>query len=644
MVTIQYRTVELSSLGSPGPSELAGRYNDAIMRSFAAVLCLALVSACGDRDRSAATPDAPFSLIENIEAAEATFDDTLFRSVRKDGSLVNAVTLDGRTELSLTPPLPSELRYRLRVPATPVLQFATAAATAGDDVLAAPIDLEMRVDVDGASTVVFSDLFRRRATNVWRDHEADLSPWAGRDVELVLKSTWRTEGDIRQPVLVSWGNPVIADENAAADEPLLVLISVDCLRADHVGAYGYERATTPAIDALARDGTVFENAFATASWTLPTHMSMLTGLVPSLHGATKWEKLASSVAFLPETLAEAGYRTSGVVSWVYLSQTFGFERGYHAYRVLDDPEAPDIVDAAITELRRGRGQPQFLFVHLYDPHWPYLPPSERIETFGERPRDISTLLKKTGGKTAPDDDTEIDEIIRLYDAEIAFADEELGRLFDAMRTSDVYDDALIVVTSDHGEAFWDHGHWQHTLTLFDELTHVPLIIKWPQGANAGRVDDLVSQVDLFPTLAEAAGVAFPESERGVMARRSLAAASASPRTLLSEVTWRSPDGTFMKVSLRDRNLKYIATLSGPVGDDLAVSEVTMEELYDLAADPEERHNLLPGDASRASRYRAELRAFLDDAKAARSLRAGEAVELDDRTLEKLESLGYTHDR
>ena len=631
----------------------ADDYNGAIMqRPWALALLLATGCtsvghvACSSPPREPAARET-YSLIRSVERAEKVFDENLFRSMRKDGRFVHEVTLDGRTELSLTPPVPSELRYLLRVPAAPILRFATGAATTGNDELPASIHFKLVVEeADGTKTEVFSDQVRRRAANAWRDHDIDLSRWAERDVTLVVATSWASDRNVIEPVLASWANPVIASSGAADDQPHLVLISIDCLRADHVGAHGYGQATTPNIDGLARDGVVFDNAFATASWTLPTHMSMLTGLLPSFHGATKWEKLPRSVSYLPERLAENGYRTAGVASWVYLSQAYGFERGFHSYRVLDDPEASDIVDAAIGEIARGEGQPQFTFVHVYDPHWPYLPPSDLMEAFGPRPRDISTLLKKTETTVqgAPSDDEEIEEVKRLYDSEIAFADRELGRLFDALKARGLYDNALIIVTADHGEAFYEHGHWQHSSTLYDELTHIPLIVKWPTGHETGRRDELASQLDIYVTLLEAAGVEVDAlEEEAFLARRSLAkeVSSTGSRTLLSEVTWRSPSGSFMKVALRTAEMKYVATLRAPSLDELDAEDVTLEELYDLENDPGERDNLLPEQGTRAASFRRDLRRFLDDAQAARSLQSGDEVELDEETLRKLEAIGYT---
>jgi arylsulfatase A-like enzyme len=617
------------------------------MRRLLPLLAAVGASACGpeaaDRGRSAS------ALAREIDSARAEFDEVAFRSLRKDGQLVSQVTMEGRSLLSLTPPVPSSISFPVRVPDDALFRFTTGVPSLGGETLRSSIRFEVRVESDGEPALVFSDLLRRRAANRWRDHEVDLTPWAGKEVTIELST--RVENDPGAPgaALVAWGDPVVSGgpgepgENDSPDRPTLVLVSIDCLRADHVGAYGYPLPTTPAIDALAREATVFENAFATASWTLPSHMSMLTGLVPSLHGATKWEKLSSGLDYLPELLGRSGYRASGVVSWVYLSQTYGFERGFDSYRVLDQPAAGDIVDLALSELHRGRGRPQFLFAHLWEPHWPYLPEPADLERMGGRPRDISSLHELIRDGKPAGDDLQREEMVRLYDAEIAVADREIGRLFDEMKAMGLWESSLVVITSDHGEAFLEHGHWQHSQTLYDELTRVPLVVKWPGQAEPAREGAPVSLVDLFVTFAEAAGV---ETEgaggSGAIARRSLGAPPDEARIVLSEVTWRSPAGSYMKVALRDRGWKYIATLSGPPGDDLGVSEVEREEIYDLTRDPREHEDLSGKDVGPLNRFRAELRSFLETARTAQSMRRGEPVELDDETLEKLKSLGYTH--
>ena len=444
------------------------------------------------------------------------------------------------------------------------------------------------------------------------------------------------------PVLASWGNPVLTSVSAPTDEPHLILISLDCLRFDHMGVYGYSRSTTPRINQFARDGMVFENAVSASSWTLPTHMSMLTGLPPSFHGASKWRRLDDSVPYLPERLAQLGYQTVGIASWVYVSQAFGFERGFHVYRVLDQPRAEMVVDEALKVLHDASGQKLFLFLHFFDPHWRYLPPRDFVDRFGPRPDDVSGLLELVADGLPPPSSKEIHQIIDLYDAEIAYMDGEIGRLFDALKEMGMYDSSLIIVTADHGEGFYEHGHWEHTQTLYDELTKIPLIIKWPNSTPKGRFRPPVGQIDIFPTLLEGAGIEPLSTGLRHLGR---GGDEGKRNQLTSEVTWIAPEATTMKVSLRSDQTKYIATLVGPTGDPLAARDITHEELYDLLADPSENNNLAADlrFETRLSLFRRDLRDFLEEARKLRSERQGREILLEEDVLRKLESLGYTMD-
>ena len=193
-------------------------------------------------------------------------------------------------------------------------------------------------------------------------------------------------------------------------ERTLVLISVDCLRADHVSAYGYARNTTPNIDGFGTEGVIFRNATSVSSWTLPTHMSMMTGLMPSLHGVSRKYKLNSSVPYLPEILADNGYQTLGVVAGGYLSQRWGFERGFDVYRMLIERRASEIVDVALELARGTRSAKKFLFVHLFDAHWPYVPPRGFRDRFDERPPDISDIMPKADAGVPPSGPEEIQQL------------------------------------------------------------------------------------------------------------------------------------------------------------------------------------------------------------------------------------------
>jgi arylsulfatase A-like enzyme len=509
------------------------------------------------------------------------------------------------------------LTSQVEIPPDPVLRFSIAASPLGDDVLSVPVEFILHVDSEMGGEV-FSETVRGSRGDRWLDREADLSAWSGTRVSLTFETTIgsrdRARGKDQPPVLAVWGNPVLASSAAENEKPHLILVSIDCLRADHVGAYGYHRDTTPRIDELAKDGVVFRTAVSTAPWTLTAHMAMLTGLPPSIHGATRQSKLDSSVPYLPELLAQSGYRVDGIVSVPHLSQHFGFERGFHSYLFSMDPGAD-----------------------------PYAAPTDFRMRFGERPPDISDLLSKVLHDEAPRNQEEIDQVINLYDGELAYVDQELGRFFDGLKAARLYERSLIVVSADHGEAFYEHGFWKHTQTLYEEMVRVPLIVKWPADSLTGSVETLVSQVDIFPTVLEAAGLDPPGTwATGLRRHVDRGSEEIDNRTVVTEVTWDAipTRPAMMKISFRNEEFKYIATLDGPAVNELNASGVRTEELYDLNGDPSERENLLLKSDGELRFFREKLGDYFAEARALRAARRGEPVILDETVLEKLRSLGY----
>ena len=590
------------------------------------------------------TADSPVFLVDRVDEAESSYDESQFHSVREDATLSSRIILDGESRLSLTPPVSSRFAFDVRVPETPVLRFAIGASPLDEPGHWPPIEFQVSVDAGSSEEVLFVERLNRHQANQWLDREVDLSPWEGRMLRVVLETgvpgTARRARRAARRVMPVWGNPVLSSRKRRGRRPNVVLVSIDTLRADHLGVYGYHRPTSPNIDALAADGLVFESASSVSAWTLPTHMSMLTGLLPSLHGVRENKRLSQSVALLPELLAEAGYRVDGVASWYFLSQTFGFDRGFHSYRLRVGQDAEDAVDTAIELVRAADGQDQFLFVHLVDPHWPYLPPDEWIARFG-RPKEISELLDKVVNRIPPRGEDEIEDAIRLYDAEIAYADDELGRLFAELKSLDLYEESLIIVTSDHGEAFYEHGHWTHMVSLYDEVTRIPLIVKLPFGRRKGRVDTPVSQTDVFPTVLRITGISAPHTM--ALSLHEPEALGDGGRSIVSELTSKIgyrhsctdralSDCTTM--SIRSDTMKYITTL---VEESGGIQEA-VQELYDISSDPFERDELSGERPVEAEAMRQRVRAFL---RLARSWDAKtEDVTLDDDVTEQLRSLGY----
>ena len=389
----------------------------------------------------------------------------------------------------------------------------------------------------------------------------------------------------------------------------IILVSVDTLRADRLPAYGYEGVETPAIDRFAADAVLFERAYSHSPQTLPAHVSMFTGLLPVEHGVR--DNLGFAVGpehlLLPELLTPFGYRSAGVVSSYVLRKEAGLARGFETY---DDrlPQAPPSASSAQVQ-RDGSeslqvaerwldengvsGAPVFLFLHLYEPHTPYEPP-DRFARY------------------------------EPYDGEIAYADEIVGRLFDTLRARGLYDDALIVLLSDHGEGLGDHGEQEHGVFLYDEAIRVPLVVKLPGGREAGRrVAVPVQHIDLLPTLLDLAGAPVPEALSGRSLRPLLNGDDGGwpRRHLYAEALYpRYHFGWSELYALTTARHRYI--------------RAPREELYDLIADPDERENL----AAQRGRTVRDLRTALDGLRGTGPLQAPAAVS--DDALRRLRSLGY----
>jgi len=423
------------------------------------------------------------------------------------------------------------------------------------------------------------------------------------------------------------------------DRPNLVLVSIDTLRADRLGCYGHDRPTSPNLDRLATGGVRFSAATAQAPWTLPSHVSLLTGLYPSTHGVVfGTDRLVPRVTTLAEILRDSGYRTAAFTGGGYLNLRFGYQ-GWE--RFIARPHSKErrnvekVVDAAVDWLATEARPPFFLFVHTYQVHAPFDPPA-RDDLFSG-PFSASPL--KTAGMTAPDfaqlhgrlTDLDYGLIEAKYDGEIHYTDRALAPLLSAISGMDSGSRTLVVVTSDHGENFSDHRDFpvDHR-ELYEAVVHVPLILAGP-GLPAGLVvDDAVEVVDLMPTLLDLLGVPAPTAYDGESMRPLLAAVSRpqSRATAFSEQIRRDEP---RYVSLRDPRWKLLQRRPG------------LYELYDLVADPEERHDLVGAGADVPPGLLAELLRWDRRARAqlAKNLAGREAPgELDESLARELRALGY----
>jgi arylsulfatase A-like enzyme len=316
------------------------------------------------------------------------------------------------------------------------------------------------------------------------------------------------------------GDGPAAPPRTSCDRPNVLLYVVDTLRADGVGRYG-SQVETPAVDRLSREGTLFKNAFAPSSWTRASIGSILTGLYPDVHGAEgRNDSLPEHVATLAELFSEHGYTTAAVVANPNVGSFYGFDQGFDEFfqlytrreqGLIDSRESvvpSDQVTDRVTEWLNGVGCPFFLFVLTIDPHVPYSPPAS-FDRYGpdySGPVDHDELAIVRKDLTAEDRE----RLRSLYHGEISFNDDSMGRLLTWLGAEGLYDDTIVVFTSDHGEEFWEHGGSMHGKTLFQEAVRVPLIIRYPKRVPiAVPVTQAVSLVDVAPTLLELADIPAP---------------------------------------------------------------------------------------------------------------------------------------
>ena len=376
-------------------------------------------------------------------------------------------------------------------------------------------------------------------------------------------------------------------------QPNILVYMIDTLRADRLGCYGHQAPISPAIDALVRDGVLFENFTAQSSWTRPSTASIFTGLTTYHHrtGATK-DSLSQEALTLAELLQESGYDTKGFVTNLHVAGFLGFGQGFTSYESVIQKHAWDVTWLSLEWLKkRPTGKPFFLYVHTMDPHDPYTPGDYHHNLFApEANRKFGQVLDFTKnvregaerGEPPALPDGALSAMKQLYEAEVAGNDGAFGKLMQGLKEMDLYDNTVVVVVSDHGEEFLEHGGLVHHETLYQEMLRVPLVIKFPKQMWAGhREQALWQHIDLAPTLLFQAGVEVPEEMEGevYLPDRALAERPAF-FSLYSNRGRRRAEG------VRVGPWKLVETHRG------RENRCTPLVLYNLDSDPEETENLL----------------------------------------------------
>jgi arylsulfatase A-like enzyme len=501
---------------------------------------------------------------------------------------------------------PSKLVLKTDIPRGGVLHVA--AGIPEDRQSKGAVEFVIGVMERGKNQTILSEVIdpiSKPEHRVYVDLRADLSRFAGKGREIVLETrAFEKDGDLFRAY---WGAPAISVDPkfGAAPNPLVIVYLVDTLRADHTTPYGYPRETTPQLKAFARDAVLFEEAMAHASWTKPSVASLMTSRLPSRHRAVQLrDPLDSGQVTLAEMLDAKGFATGAVIanSVIYAADA-NFQQGFEVFLGLHGEEGRRskvvdtrlVVDQALEFVDSRRGLPTFLYVHTMDPHVPYAPPPPFDTMFEPRASPGHPGLDPRSDFKEPLDR---ERLIAQYDGDIAYGDQQFGRFIDELKKRGVYDDALIFFVADHGEEFQDHGEWLHGKSVFDELIHVPLIVKFSGKRGAGsRVRQMVALSDVLPTVLEALDLKVPDPP-AIVGRplQGVAFGNAPEPPVVSEISHRG----FVSTGIRTGVAKYVRRFA-PQADEL---------FFDLAGDPKETRNLIDQKPEALRRLRSAVEATM----------------------------------
>jgi len=452
-------------------------------------------------------------------------------------------------------------------------------------------------------------------------------------------------------------------------EDNVVLITIDSLRADHVGFYGYQKGTTPNLDRFAEEGVVFTEAIANGSHTAISFPAVLTSSYASMHGGHGY--LSDERLSIAEWMGKQGYSTAAFHSNPYLSSRYNYDKNFDtfydsmhsrfssslSFKILDKlvemaherkyvkglmpyllkivsyykpyaipyEEAETLTQRAVRWLRKCDNK-LFLWVHYMDTHWPWIP-HQNHEGGTVRSKDAFKLWWKMLIDPSSISDEELKKLVELYDGEIRYLDHVLGRFLHELKEMGLYDDSLIMVLSDHGEELGDHGDiGHHNLKLYEELIHVPLVIRFPKAAQAGSsVDDLVSFLDIAPTVADWLEERMPSKWIGKSLLPTIIDGKEAENVgVISEGNIKNGHNV---VSYRSKKWKYIID-----------ERSTRRELYDVKNDPRETYDLSEIETDVVRKYEAEISEHI-------SKTSGTSISLpkindDERLKERLKALGY----
>lgn len=474
---------------------------------------------------------------------------------------------------------------------------------------------------------------------LWKNVEIDLSRLANKK-GLLRFETSKLNTERSDFLLIA--NPKIMAP-ASSHQPNVILISIDTLRKDHLSLYGYAKPTSPFIDKLSSESVVFKNAIAPAPYTLPSHMTMMTSLFPGTHQIVRENltpRLSKHWLTLAQILKANGYQTAGFTGGGQVHPVFGFDKGMEAYGFKPKEKSEFTFKKGKKWIAGTLGHPFFLFLHTYDVHTPYDPPPPYDKMFA--PNYKGNIDNWKTPRKPINNQLDFNRVISLYDGEIRYVDSQIQNLVSHLKEQGIYDNSLIIITSDHGEEFMERGLMAaHGHTLYNELLHVPLVMKFPKGKwSKTFINDPVGLADLLPTVLDYLEISPPKHIQGISLIKAIknggVDSSLTKRIIFSERELRELGGTDLKMETSAQTLseKYYQRVNKP------------DEFYDISLDPEEQKNIFGTRKERESNLQDQVKKYRRKNKTLHLLSLDQqppsTVDMDEELEDQLRALGYLH--
>ncbi len=574
-----------------------------------------------------------------------------FEQAKNPENIKKRIALENLSLNALMAPPKSQFEFNINIPPGSLLEFGIGAINEKNNDVFPPVAFKIFVEDKKIKKVLYEKNFWLQPGNLTNQliiEKIDMSEFANKNIKLTFL-TERLSGinyeSFETDIFSYWFNPIIY--HPSPEKLKIILVSVDTLRADHLGCYGYSRNTSPNLDELAKDSVLFRSVYAQSPWTLPSHVSILYSLNSVNHQVYYHDqKIDESLPSLASYLRKSGFITYAFTGGGNVSSTYGFSTGFDWYgepiremnlRLLPD-EAGKLFEYTSDWLKKNKDKPFFLFLHTYQTHGPYDCPSPWNKAFLDEKAKWERLglrkyLEKNGDSHSFTQD-EIQNIIGLYDGEVRYTDEALLKpLISLLKELGIYKETLLIITSDHGEEFGDHNGWEHGHTLYDELLRVPLIIKFPDSQFKGKKINIICRtIDIMPTVLEFASVKFKKNHLdGKSLRNLILKKETKDRNFISDLAHKGVLDPCPSLIATNMNKHKLILNKAPKG-------AKNIELYDLSRDPDETTNIL----GKEGKIERALLRFIDNyyGKKQKIKRKVKKISLDEDLKEQLKALGY----